>query len=128
MEDNTQYQLDFTQQDINAYLILKGLDPLDAVYNTMLDLVYVMEAFIEGGGTYENASELDEDTDLPLAYMQVCYEGKCLLLARNLLSGQPMIKIIDADWYVLTVHPDHLDIVLCHLLQVPSGSEELGND
>ena len=116
--DNAQDQLEFNQIAINGYLTSKGLDPLDAVYNTMLDLVYVMEAFIEGGGTYKNASELDEDTELPLAYMQVCYGDKCLLLTRNLLSGQPMVEIIDADWEVVTVHPTHLDTVLCHLLGV----------
>lgn len=119
---NTQDQLEgFNQAAINAYLISKGLDPLDAVYNTMLDLVYVMEAFIKGGGTYDNASELDEDIQLPLAYMRVCYEGKYLLLTKTYLSGQPMVEIIDVDWDVVTVHPTHLDTVLCNLLGVPTN-------
>lgn len=111
---------DFDQQAINEYLTSKGLDPLDAVYNTMLDLVYLMERLIKGGGTYSNASEWDEDNQLPLPCMRVCYEDKCLLLTRNLLLGQPMIEIIDQDWEVVTVHPEHLDIVLCYLLQVPN--------
>lgn len=116
--DNT---LDFTQTAINDYLISKGMNPVDAVYNTMLDLVYLMEWFIKGGGAYSNATWLDEDSGQPIPTMKVSYEDRWYLLQRNILSGYPLIEIYDDDWDVVTVHPDHLDTVLCQLLGVPAN-------
>lgn len=133
---NLQYANQYT---INKYLLGEGMDPVQAVWGTMLDVVYLMPTFLAGGGTYHNP---EDDVDFswpPTAYtdtdeypnpiMGLKYGNREVVLTRYMRRGYPTMKLevpkyVDGElelWETILVHPDHLDAALCYLLGVPTN-------
>lgn len=120
-----------TQYDINQYLRSINLDPVDAVLGTMLDLTYLIPDFLARGGTLEDAMEVyrDSDDNYPTPMMEASYNAKYVIVRREVRAGYPVITIHQPQpigpgittpaWEVILVHPDHLDVTLCHVLDVP---------
>jgi hypothetical protein len=121
-----------TQAGLTLHLQEKGLDPIEAVWGTLLDITYLMPTFIEKGGTYSNA--IRRGYSYPSAIMEVAYNNKRLLLRREIRDGYPVIQITEPDnvtdpskpWAIYHVHPDHLDTALCYLLSVDSANDSGG--
>ena len=121
-----------TQYDINQYLRSIGLDPVDAVLGTMLDLTYLIPDFLSRGGTLKDAMKVYRDSDewYPTPMMEASYNAKYVIVRREVRNGYPVIELhqpnsLDGDepvWTALLVHPDHLDVTLCHVLDVPELS------
>lgn len=118
-----------TQYEINQYLRSIGLDPVDAVLGTMLDLTYLVPDFLSRGGTLKDAMKVYRDSNdyYPTPMMEASYGTKYLILRRDVLHGYPVIELhqpnpLDGNepaWTTILVHPDHLDVTLCHVLDVP---------
>lgn len=118
-----------TQYEINQYLRSIGLDPVDAVLGTMLDLTYLIPDFIARGGTLKDSMKVYRDSDewYPTPMMEASYNGKYVIVRREVRGGYHVIELhqpnpLDSDdgvWTTILVHPDHLDVTLCHVLDVP---------
>jgi hypothetical protein len=113
-----------TQANLTSHLQRERLDPVEAVWGTMLDIIYLMPTFIEAGGSITNA--IGEVYPYPSPTMKVTYNNLWLLLQREIREGYPVIKVTGPDditdrnspWGIYYVHPDHLDKALCYLLEV----------
>jgi hypothetical protein len=114
-----------TQYEINQYLRSIGLDPVDAVLGTMLDLTYLIPNFLSRGGTLKDAMKVYRDSDdwYPTPMMEASYDSKYLIVRRDVCNGYPVIELHQPNdegvWTTILVHPDHLDVTLCHVLDVP---------
>lgn len=118
------------QEILNTYLISIGSSPEDAVWGSMLDLTYLMPTLLERGGKYEKVFQYSEgetpENTYPTAMMKVIYANRYVHIHRG-ASAYPVINIYlpDMGYWVppLKVHPDHLDIALCYILEVPEDNE-----
>lgn len=120
-----------TQYELNQYLRSIGLDPVDAVLGTMLDLTYLIPDFLARGGTLKDAMNVYRDSAewYPTPMMEASYNGKYTIVRRDIRDGYPVITIHQPQpigpgittpaWEVISVHPDHLDVTLCYALDVP---------
>ncbi len=116
-----------TQGSLNAHLTSVGADPVDAIWGSMLDIIYLMPRFIELGGAYSNATSI-LTRPYPIPTMLVSYRDNWLHLTRAIENGYPVIRLVgresppDTQDYI-RVHPDHLDTALIYLLEIPDNAE-----
>lgn len=130
---------DANQSTVNRYLLGEGLDPVQAVWGTMLDVVYLIPMFLAGGGTYHDPEEEVDFDWPPAAYtyidqyptpiMGLKYGSREVVLTRYMRKGYPTMKLevlkyadgAPEHWETILVHPDHLDKVVCYLLGVSTN-------